>query len=386
MIKKEELRRLAEEKASHLTENLDALTTEQIKHTFHELRVHQIELEMQNEELRRSQKELDSERERYFDLYDLAPVGYITINEKGLILEVNLTAASMLGGIRSSAVNQAISQFILKEDQDIYYMYRKRLFETGNSQKCELRMVKKDKTVFWVHLEANIMQDHNGNLVNRVMISDITDRKIAEEQIKSLLAEKEIILKEVHHRIKNNMNTIHGLLFLQADTLKDPMAVSAFEETANRVQSMMVLYEKLYHASNFQELPIKEYFSSLIDDIISNFPNRTIVKIEKNIDDFIVSSKILFSFGIIINELLTNIMKYAFTGRDNGIITLSASLEGSRVSIIIQDNGNGIPESVDFENSTGFGLMLVGMLTKQIGGTIRIVRGNGTKIILEFDI
>ncbi len=145
-----ELRRQAEEiareKAAQSPENLEALSPEETRQTLHELRVHQIELEMQNEELRRAQAELDAARARYFDLYDLAPVGYCTLSEQGLILEANLTAATLLGVARGALVKQPISRFILKEDQDIYYLHRKQLFETGEPQACELRMVKKDGT------------------------------------------------------------------------------------------------------------------------------------------------------------------------------------------------------------------------------------------------
>jgi two-component sensor histidine kinase len=226
---------------------------------------------------------------------------------------------------------------------------------------------------------------------------DITERKLDEEKIKSLLAEKELILREVNHRIKNNMNTIHGLLILQTDTLKDPNAIAALEDSARRVQSMMVLYDKLYRSSDVQNISVMEYLPSLVDEIVSNFPDSKSVKIEKKIEDFILDAKRLQSLGIIINELLANIMKYAFTGRDNGLITIGAHIvksgfkpnpakDSSTVSIIIQDNGNGIPESVDFEHSAGFGLQLVELLTKELKGTIKIEREKGTKIILEFGI
>jgi two-component sensor histidine kinase len=148
----------------------------------------------------------------------------------------------------------------------------------------------------------------------------------------------------------------------------------------------MVLYDKLYRSTGFNTISVMKYLPSLVDEIVANFPNSTSVKIEKKIDDFILDAKRLQPLGIIINELLTNIMKYAFTGRIDGFITVSASLKGNGVCLIIQDNGNGMPESIDFENSPGFGLKVVRLLTKQIGGAIRIERENGTRIILEFEI
>ncbi len=174
----------AREKSGPMPENLDTLTPEEISRLLHELRVHQIELEMQNEELLRAREELEASRARYFDLYDLAPVGYVTLSENGLILETNLTAATLLGVARGVLVKQTISRFILKEDQDIFYLQRKQLFETGEPQMCELRMVKHDGTVFWAHLETTAVQDADGNPVFRIVMSDNPERKRMEEALR----------------------------------------------------------------------------------------------------------------------------------------------------------------------------------------------------------
>ena len=140
---------IAQETADQSPANFDKISPAKIKKTLHELRVHQIELEMQNEELQRTQTQLDAQRERYFDLYDLAPIGYVTVSEQGIILEANLTAVTMLGVTRRMLVRQPLTSFIIKEDQNIYYLQRKRLFETGKPQAYELRMMKKDETYFW---------------------------------------------------------------------------------------------------------------------------------------------------------------------------------------------------------------------------------------------
>ncbi|MBK6607643.1 MAG: PAS domain S-box protein [Leptospiraceae bacterium] len=220
---------------------------------------------------------------------------------------------------------------------------------------------------------------------------DITERKRAEEEVKNLLQEKEIILKEVHHRIKNNMSTINGLLTLQAESMEEPSpGRNALLDAGSRVQSMMVLYDKLYHTTNFQRISIANFIPSLVDEIVINFPNAEVVTIEKNIDDIELDVKRLQTLGIIINELLTNIMKYAFNGKEQGRINISVNLNSTTnvnsIFLVVEDNGNSIPESIDFQNSTGFGLMLVGLLTKQLKGNIRIERENGTRVILEFEM
>ena len=168
------------ERAAKSPVRLDALSAEETQLMLHELRVHQIELEMQNEELRRAQLELEAERAKYFDLYDLAPVGYCTVSRSGLILQANLTAANLLGVARNMLFKRLISRFIVKDDQDIYYLMWKQLFETGAPQACELRMLKPDGTPIWVHLAATVARDAAGAPIMRVVLRDITERKQAE--------------------------------------------------------------------------------------------------------------------------------------------------------------------------------------------------------------
>ena len=167
----------------------NCLSLDEANLLLHELQVHQVELEMQNEELRRAQAELHAARARYFDLYDLAPVGYCTLNATGLILEANLTAATLLGVPRGALVNQPLSRFIHQEDHDPYYLHRQQLFKTGEPQTDELRMVKNDGTVFWTHLVATAAEGDDGTPACRVVLNDITGRKRAEEEKETLRAQ-----------------------------------------------------------------------------------------------------------------------------------------------------------------------------------------------------
>jgi len=181
------LREKAEERAreiiADIPKNLETRPPEEIRQAFYELRVHQIELEMQNDELCRTQTELEVSRARYFDLFDQAPVGYCILSEEGLILEANLAAAAMLGVTRDGLVKQSFISHILKADQDTSYLYSKQIFSTGKPQVCELRMVKKDGALFWVRLEATAVQNEGGAPVFRIMMSDITAGKQADEEL-----------------------------------------------------------------------------------------------------------------------------------------------------------------------------------------------------------
>ena len=204
-----ELRRRAEEiargRAVQAPATIEAQSPEEIQQMLHELRVHQIELEMQNEELRRTQAELDDARARYFDLYYLAPVGYCTVSEEGLVLEANLTAATLLGVARGALAQQPFSRFILREDQDGYYLRRKQVFEAGEPQAYELRMLRKDGPAFWAHLETTVAEDEDGEPVCRVVISDVTEMKKTQEAL---------------HIASDQIKTLHGILPICANCKK----------------------------------------------------------------------------------------------------------------------------------------------------------------------
>ncbi len=169
---------LAGEMDSPLSENIQTPSPDAIRHMLHDLHVHQIELEMQNDELRRTQAELEQERSRYFDLYDLAPVGYCTISESGLIQQTNLTAATLLGMSRQALIAQPISRFIDKADQDIYYLCHQQLIATGRPQTCELRLVENDGTQCWVNLATTYALDDSHAPVLRMALTEITESKI----------------------------------------------------------------------------------------------------------------------------------------------------------------------------------------------------------------
>ena len=238
------LRRLAEEKAALMIENPQALSLEETRRMLHELRVHQIELEIQNEELRRAQEELEAGRERYFALYNLAPVGYCTLSEKGLIQGINLTAATLLGMARGELVNQPISRFILTEDQDSYYFHRKQLFETGEPRSCELRMVRPDGTSFWARMVSTAAQDTDGAPVSYVVLNDITKRKQAESEKTELEARNRQLQKAeslgrmagaIAHHFNNQLHALMGNIDMAIGDL--PLGLNPIQKLLSAMQA-----------------------------------------------------------------------------------------------------------------------------------------------------
>lgn len=174
---------IALENTAHSPEQLAALSPEATRKLLHDLHVHQIELEMQSEKLRRVQVALDNSRARYFDLYDMAPVGYCSVSEPGLIIEANLTLATLLGTARLALARQPFSRFIFKDDVGGYSMLRKQIFASGEPQSFESRMVKFDGTPFWAQLDVATVHVEDGTSALRIVVSDISERKRAEEKL-----------------------------------------------------------------------------------------------------------------------------------------------------------------------------------------------------------
>lgn len=214
----------------------------------------------------------------------------------------------------------------------------------------------------------------------------LLERMLAEEKINSLLNEKEIILREVHHRIKNNLNTTHNLLMLQVESSENEEIKKALDNAASRVRAMLSLYEELFVSGHYTEVNLKDYLPFLCERIIANFPDRNKIKLSVQSQEISLGEKNIASLNLIINELLTNIMKYAFTGKEEGKISVELKNFDNMVLLSVQDDGNGIPDNIDLRNSNGFGLSLVNMLTRQLDGTISFESNNGTKVNLQFPL
>lgn len=215
---------------------------------------------------------------------------------------------------------------------------------------------------------------------------DITRRREADREVRGRLKEKELVLREVHHRIKNNMSVISSLLGLQASMASSEEARDILHHATGRVDSMMVLYDRLYRSDDVGSLPLRDYLPGLVDEIIAIFPHAIPVRVETDIDDTALGARLLSPLGIIVNELVTNTMKYAWRGREEGTIRISAGRRADRVFVDYADDGVGIPEAAAAP-AGGFGLQLIEMLAAQMKADFRIgsAEKGGTTATLEFE-
>jgi len=335
--------------------------------------------------------------------------------EKALLQsDIDLKEAQRLAHVGSWRLNLATNEVVMSEE--LYKMYNldpalpppsfpehmkfftpdswerlsnsiTKTVETGTPYELELETVKGDGTNGWIWIHGERIKDSDGKTITlRGATQDITEKKEAERIIKQQLREKEVLLREVHHRIKNNINSIRSLLSLQADSITNEESKHIIADAIGRVDSMRQIYDKLLLADEYEKLSVKEYIEDLVTSIIDIFPEKEKISVNKDCDDFIMEVKRLSPLGTITNELVTNSMKYAFAGMDSGNIFISLKRNGDKAVLTLRDDGVGLPEGFDTNKTTGFGIILVKMLAEQLKGNFSIKSDGGTKNILQFTI
>ncbi len=353
----------------------------------YELHVHQIELEMQNEELRKNHLALEDIKDKYIDLYDFAPVGYFTFSHEGLIKDVNLTGAELLGIARQKLINRGFGYFVEPDDLEQWDRHIKSVFQNEEKRTCELWIKPEDGSNLCVRLGSIRIETKDGKYVVRTAMSDITERKHSEEIIKASLKEKELLLREIHHRVKNNMQIISSLLRLQSKYIKEKKYRILFEESQNTIRSMSLIHEKLYNSHDMSKVDFKEYISDLVSSLFHSYGiNKSAITSRINIQDVSFGINLAIPCGLIINELITNSLKYAFSDGRKGEIKIELIKNNENIyELLVGDNGVGIPDDIDIGKTDSLGLRLVTMLVEdQLEGEIDLKRNNGTIFKIKF--
>jgi PAS domain S-box-containing protein len=236
-----------------------------------------------------------------------------------------------------------------------------------------------------VDLSISRIKDFRGKLAGYLfLLHDITELRHSEERVRQLLKEKELLLREVHHRIKNNMSVISSLLSLQSETVSDLNARRALQDARSRVHSMMVLYDRLYRSDGLGEFSIAEYLSPLIDQVIGTLGISPNVEVNKYFDDIEMATRSLFAIGIIANELITNAIKYAFPDNAKGSLTIGMKRRGEKILLWVEDDGGRFPEDKAGVLTKGFGLQVVQLMAQQIAADFSVETEGRTRFNIEF--
>jgi PAS domain S-box-containing protein len=391
-----QLRKKAEKILSKKTEVPQKISSGDNEKLIHELQVHQIELEMQNDELRKAQAEIEESRSRYVELYDFAPVGYFTLDHKGLIVDANLTGASLLGVERELLSDAPFFHFIIPEDRDQFINYRRAVFQDPGRQSCELRLKSKGGNPIWVHLEGVAVEAPEGKPIRmRMAASDITERKRLEEALRrqsekrlqdlssKLLIlhemERKAIANEIHDGLLSELAAVKFSLEARTSTLEktNHPAASDFRKVTNIVQKTMKEARRIMdrlRPSILDDLGLIPALDGFCRQFQELYPHIQLeCKMEVREDQIPDSIKVVIYR--VAQEALTN-----FARHGGGTLAQISLAKGSdRIEFMVQDNGRG----VDLESTKrGVGLESMRERVEISGGEFRIesTPGQGTTI------
>jgi PAS domain S-box-containing protein len=358
------LRRKAEELAARSPKNLEILSDVENHNLIHELQVHQIELEMQNEQLHLTQVELDRERTRYINLYNRAPVGYCTLNMQGKILQANMTAADLFGTNLSHIINQSITLFILQEDQDIFYMCQKQIEELGESRSCELRMIGEKGKPFWAHLETRDGHNPDNRYEYHLIISDITKYTLVQEKLqlneKIMLAQAQQaamgeLISMIAHQWRqplNNLALINQDMYIKLELGKlDDKSVYASHEKIDQILQFMSKtiddFRNFFSPDQPKELITIEDVLECTLKIIGQCYLTTNIAI--NVHNNSKTALLIHKNSLV--QVFLNILgnaKHALESANVKPAIITIIIDETPTSIIttIRDNGGGIPEAI----------------------------------------
>ncbi|MCU0431891.1 MAG: PAS domain S-box protein [Bacteroidia bacterium] len=256
----------------------------------------------------------------------------------------------------------------------------------GKPQYFESKFEHKNGQITWREVYLNPIRNEKGEVVELSCIAhDITEKKAIDENLRQSLKEKEVLLKEVHHRVKNNLQVISSILNLQKAYVRDKKTLELLHESQNRIKSMAFVHESLYQTKDFSNINFADYIGNVTRNLMHSYASTesppelelSLAPIQLNLDTAIPC-------GLIINELLSNALKYAFRKKKNGKITLQLTENQGNIKIVIADNGSGLPETVDYRNTESLGLQLVVTLVEQINGKIKLENKKGAKFTIEF--
>ena len=275
---------------------------------------------------------------------------------------------------------------VSSEEYNSFWKGKIDLCFAGETLKFETLFVNKKGFEHWREVFLNPIKDEKDVVIEVSCIAhDITDQKEAEENLRQSLKEKEVLLKEVHHRVKNNLQVISSILNLQSSYVKDKKSLDLLLESQNRIKSMAFVHESLYQTKDFSNIKFSTYVENICSNLVHSYSNPdNPPTLEMNLDSIQLNLDIAIPCGLIINELISNALKYAFKGIEKGKLVVTVKLVGDCIRIEISDNGNGLPPDIDFRNTDSLGLQLVVTLVEQINGKIELETKKGTKFTIEF--
>ncbi len=339
-----------------------------------------------------AEKQLIETKNRYKTIFENTGTAMVIFNKDGIVTLINSEMEELLGLKKEEVENKGRwVEFVHPDDLPMMLDYHQQREKDPRSapSSYETRFIVKGGEVHYTKITVDKIPDTDEYVTSVVDLTDLLNayKKLekSEGDLRDALAEKEILLKEIHHRVKNNLMVISSLLNLQSKYIQDEVALDIFRESQNRAKSMALIHERLYRSTDLKRIDFGDYIRTLTTDLYHTYATEARgIKLNMDLEDIMVDINTTVPLGLILNELVTNSLKYAFPEGSEGEINIKFYKKDDELILIIGDDGVGFPEELDFRHTETLGLQLVNNLTNQISGKIELDRTNGTKFKITF--
>jgi PAS domain S-box-containing protein len=337
-------------------------------------------------------RELTERERRLSAIFEAAHnVAFVTTDPRGMesrIMDFSPGAEMIFGYWKADVVGEKLAILHLPEDRERLTEIHRKMKRREVEFSGEITLVRKNGEQFPALLTIYPLRDESGTVRAALSVCiDITILKRAEAQIRASLLEKENLLREIHHRVKNNMQVVSALLVLQSKKTKDRKILEMFRDSEHRIKTMALIHEKLYQSRSFGTIDLAEYLTRLIQYLFRSYEERSAgVTLDLDVREISLDIDTALPCSLIINELVSNSLKYAFPDGKGGKISIRVTKdEGPVYTLEIRDDGIGLPADLDLETTETLGLRLVhGLAVSQLGGSIETGKGEGTSFIIRF--
>jgi len=352
-------------------------------------------IKLLNKEVERRQiisEALRNSQQQYFDTLEASMAG-IYIIEKGVFTYVNSSFSDMIMLTPDELIGLSPLDIICEEDHALVRKNTQRRLQGENVPPYTIKWIRKDGSTFHGEVWGRVSSWQN----KPVMVGTITDvshikhnekrLEFQDKQLQKSLDEKEVLLKEIYHRTKNNMLVIISLLDLQLQDIEDEKVKAVFIETESRIRAMALVHEKLYQSQNLSEIDLGDYLNDIAESLLANMVVDGRVKLVSTIESIAINIDFAIPLGLVVNEIVTNSVKHAFPGNRFGTVYLNIEKDQEgRILLTVGDNGIGLPENIDVYNSGSFGMQIIitNLVKMQLRGTLTVNRENGTSYLLSF--
>ncbi|MBI5248877.1 MAG: PAS domain S-box protein [Desulfomonile tiedjei] len=337
---------------------------------------------------KKAEEALRESEEKYRRILETIADGYYEVDPDGTLTLINDSLCEMLSYSREELQGMNFRRLVDTEAVERIYVAFNEVFKTARPNPAFMyKVYRKDGEQLDVSVSISLIRDRMGHRRGfRGIFRDVSDRKRAEERLVESLKEKDVLLREVHHRVKNNLAIVNSLLGIQARYARDDFHQEMFREAQDRIRAMAMAHEKLYRSENLDRVRIGQYVGVLVDHLVTaagRIGNR--IELNKDVGDLAFGLETAGPMGFILTELVSNCVKHAFPKGGGGRIDIRLRrIDGEVVELLVSDNGIGLPADISFSSPKSLGLNLVRIFARQLGAKLEIIRDRGTEIKLTF--